>query len=181
MSILNNTNSKHGGARAGSGRPKVKIRSLSKTKPMRVPLEIFDDVKSFIKNKRQGYLLYSMEIESGIPVVCKNSKFTKYNDNVMIRDVDRHFLVKASDQMNEFGIMENDILSVDRNKKDLKEGNLFVVTNKFDNTVIKKLHKKNGRYYLVSSNKDCPDIDIENDSPFQIMGVIVGIYREVCQ
>ena len=39
-----------GGTRAGAGRPKGKGRFGEKTKPVRIPLSMVDNVLSFIKN-----------------------------------------------------------------------------------------------------------------------------------
>lgn len=167
----------HGGARIGAGRPNIGRQ----TKLIRVPSELIDDVKMLAKNKHDGFLLYSMAVESGIPVICKNSKYGlyKFNDELISYNPKSYFCIKAlGDCMEEFGILENDILLVDCNKKPLDTGNIVVVTNKSNNTVIKKFYKKDGNAKLVSGNKNCPDIDIDNDSPFQILGTVTRIIRE---
>jgi len=171
--------SNRGGARSGAGRPK--IPNPKRTKAIRVPIEILDDVILLSKYKSSDLPLYDMELEDGVPAIKDPSKYQPYkiNHELMVNDIEGHFLVKMSGHhLKESGILDNDILLVNR-KKELDHGNIVIVANKDGKAVVKKFYKEGDDIKLVSNNDNCQDIEFSNDFPPQIWGVVTKVIRNI--
>ena len=56
-----------GGMRIGAGRPKGQGKFGEKTKPIRIPLSMVDNVLSFIKNNDLSLPIYSNKVTAGFP------------------------------------------------------------------------------------------------------------------
>ena len=69
------------------------------------------------------------------------------------------------------GIREGDLVVIDRVKEPGK-GNIVVALIE-DETTVKKLDKKNGKWILKPENPDYPIID----KNFEVIGVVIGVIR----
>ena len=61
-----------GGIRIGAGRPKGQGKFGEKTKPIRIPLRMVDNVLSFIKNNDLSLPIYSNKVTAGCYLVTIN-------------------------------------------------------------------------------------------------------------
>jgi SOS-response transcriptional repressor LexA len=170
-----------GGSRIGAGRPKA--TNPKKTKAIRVPIEILDDVMLLAKYKGSDLPLYNMEIEeNGVPIIKDPNKYEPYkiNHELMVNNMEEHFLVKMSGHhLKESGILADDILLVNR-KKALNHGNIVIVANCEGHAVIKKYHKDGSQINFFSDNENCKNIEINIGDNFpQIWGVVTKVIRNI--
>lgn len=167
---------KHGGQREGSGRKK-----LGETKSRRIPADItMDDIKIMTKYKNHDLILYNMHVEDGVAFIADKEKYEthKPNDKLLINDIDHHFLVKVSGHhLKEAGILENDILLVNRNKKS-EHNNIVIAANDNGKAVLKKLIREGNKTTLISDNKNCADIHLDDNSADRIWGVVTRVIRD---
>ena len=78
-----------GGARIGAGRPKNSGKFGQKTKPIRIPEPIIDDVLSFIENNGYKLPLYTCSVSAGFP-----SPADDYTDKSL--DLNEHLIKNPS-------------------------------------------------------------------------------------
>ena len=89
----------------------------------------------------------------------------------LVRNHAATFFVRASgDSMNKAGILNGDLLVVDRS---LTPGNGSVVIAAVEGELtVKYLAKKNGRVFLVPANEEYSEIDITDNEDTVIWGVV---------
>lgn len=177
--MKSNKKSQRGGYRAGAGRPKNP--NPRKTKSVRIPAEITkDDLKLLTKYKNYDLPLYNMEIKDGVSAILNKEKYEihKADEKLLVKDIENHFLVKVADHhMKESGILHNDILLVDRNKK-LKHNSIVVAVNNNGDAVIKRLVKDGNKIILTSNNNNCTDIELDESSINIIWGIVIKVIRD---
>jgi repressor LexA len=84
------------------------------------------------------------------------------------------FLLKVQGMsMKDAGIMDKDLVLVKQQK--LAEVNDIVVALLEDEATVKRLVKKEGKFFLKAENKDYPNIYPENE--WSIQGKVVGVIR----
>lgn len=168
--------SKHGGYRKGSGRKKQ-----GETKSRRIPTEITtDDIKIMAKYKNHDLALYNMELEGGVASIADKEKYEthKPNDKLLINNIEDHFLVKVSGcHRKELGILEDDILLVNKNIKS-EHNSIVIVVNAHGKAVLKKMIREEDKSKLVSDNDNCADIHLDDNSVDRIWGVVTRVIRE---
>ena len=170
---------KHGGARSGAGRKKS--ANPRKTKSVRIPAEITkEDIRLLAKYKNHKLPLYNMEVSEGVAAINNKEKYEiqKADKKLLIDDIENHFLVKVKGHhMKEAGILENDILLVSNSKKQ-QHGNIVIADNDSGKAVLKKLIKEGEKAKLISDNKNCADIDLDENSFGRIWGVVTRVIRD---
>lgn len=168
---------KHGGKRQGAGR-----RSLynEKTKPIRLPISLIDDVQQFIEKKAYLLPLYDCKVAAGFPSPADDNVSEQLNLNdYLVKHPAATFLVKVSgNSMINAGIYENDILIVDRS---IPPSNGKIVIAAIDGQLtVKRLQKqKNGEFILMPENPEFEPIIVSKESESVIWGVVTNVIHHV--
>ena len=173
---------KHGGYRPQSGRKKLPDSLKKKMKSRRIAEIITNnDLKLLARYKEHDLPLYEMEIEDGVPAITDKEKYEtqKPADNLLINDIEDHFLVKVPSGINieDLGLLHKDTLLVNRNKKAVPNS-IVIASNDNGKAVIKKLTKDGDRIKLVSNNKNCADMYIDENSDDRVWGVVTRVIRD---
>jgi SOS-response transcriptional repressor LexA len=177
-----NKKSRKGGYIPGSGRKKIPDHLKRKTKSRRISEAITNsDLKLLEKYKEHDLPLYEMEMEDGVPSITDKEKYEtqKPADNLLIDDIEDHFLVKVPSGSNieELGLLHKDTLLVNRNKK-AGPDSIVIASNDNGKAVIKKFTKDGNRIKLTSSNKNCADMYIDESSYDRVWGVVTRVIRD---
>lgn len=168
-----------GGSRNGAGRPKGQGKFGEKTRPMRVPESMIDEISDFIKAKGYELPLYSSSVSAGVPVPSEDNIEKKIDLNrYLVSNPEETFLVKASgDSMIEAGIYSGDVLVVERNEKPT-HGKIIVASIDGQFTV-KRFHNKDGKIILKAENQDYSDIMLEEEADLIIWGIVTSVLHRV--
>ena len=87
------------------------------------------------------------------------------------------FFRMRSDAMKDAGILDGDILVVDRS---VKAGHGDIVVAFVDGErLVKRLHNRSGRVALVAENPAYPTIDICGDMELVVWGVVIGKFKRL--
>ncbi|MES2215590.1 MAG: translesion error-prone DNA polymerase V autoproteolytic subunit [Pseudomonadota bacterium] len=164
-----------GGKRPGSGRNLI---YGSKTKPIRVPEHLIDNVKAFILNKLP-LPLYESHVSAGCPFPVEDQVQERLDlSQYLVKDHKSTFLVKASgDSMTGAGIFDGDLLIVDRTLPHLHSK--IIVASIDGGLTVKRLMIEQGIQYLKAENQDYKDIEITEDSNLHIWGVVTKVIHPV--
>lgn len=160
------------------GRPKGQGPYGEKTYPIRLPVSMIENVRSFVANKGYKFPLYSCKVQAGSPSSAEGEvecvlDFNEY----LIRNPKSTFLVKATgNSMVDIGIFENDILVVDKSIEPT-DGKIVVaaIDNQF---TVKRFKYLNRKLYLFAENKEHRPIEIKSGTDLHICGVVVGMLRK---
>ncbi|MBN8827759.1 MAG: translesion error-prone DNA polymerase V autoproteolytic subunit [Sphingobacteriia bacterium] len=140
---------------------------------------------TFVKEIFDTNNLSSLEIEISASKI--SAGFPSPADDFIERKLDLNdylinhpassFLVRVGgDSMINAGILENDILIVD---KSLQAIHSKIVIAIIDNDLtVKRLYKKNGKIMLIPENENYLPITFENEQQLQIWGVVTGMVRK---
>ena len=114
-------------------------------------------------------------IPAGGPAICEeNIEDYMSLDESMVRYPDNSFLLRVrGDSMKNVGIMEEDIIVVDQQKR-AKDGDTVVALVDGENTV-KTYRVDNGQIYLQPENEKYENIYPQGE--LQIQGVVTGLVR----
>lgn len=165
-----------GGARAGAGRPK---RYGCETKQVRLPVTAVASVMQFIENKNSAKLpLYSSKVPAGFPSPADDHIEEHLDLNDLIKHPAATFLVRVSGHsMKDAGINENDILIVDRSLTPV-HGKIVVAALDGQLTV-KRIHKKDGKLFLMPANSEFSPIEVEEENDIHIWGVVTKVIHDM--
>jgi len=84
------------------------------------------------------------------------------------------FFVRVNgDSMLNAGIHDNDLLIVDRSLV-AKHGSVVIASINGE-LLVKRLHKKDGRLFVVPENQAYPTLEIQENSEFEIWGVVTYV------
>ena len=168
-----------GGTRAGAGRPKGQGKFGEKTKPVRIPLSMVDNVLSFIKNNDLSLPIYSNKVTAGFPSPADDHIEGKLDLNThLIKHPSATFFVKATgDSMIGAGIHEGDILVVDRSLEP-KPGKVVIAAIDGQLTV-KRLSQTSKGLYLKAENDQYKPIKINEINDVIIWGVVTSVVHKV--
>src|SRR6056300_150258 len=168
-----------GGTRVGAGRPKGQGRFGEKTKPVRIPLSMVDNVLSFIKNNDLSLPIYSNKVPAGFPSPADDHIEGKLDLNThLIKHPSATFFVKATgDSMIGAGIHEGDILVVDRS---LEPRNGKIIIAAVDGSLTVKRLVKNGKSTMLSpENNKYEPIKLTENNDIIIWGVVTNVIHKV--
>lgn len=167
---------KHGGARKGAGRPRV---YGEKTKPMRIPINLIEQVQQFIEYKGLQLPLYSSKVSAGFPSPAEDYVVENLSlDKFLIKHPAATFLVRvAGCSMINAGIHENDILIVDRSLNPIP-GKIVIAAIDGQLTV-KRLEQNNGKLLLMPENPDFAPIELKEEYDIHIWGVVTNVIHFV--
>ena len=171
---------KHGGIRPGSGRPKGSGKFKSKTKTVRVPVNLEDKIFEFIDNGGNSIPLYSSLVQAGIPSSIESEiapeKFDLYNS--LITNPDSSFMVRATgESMRDVGIFDGDIMIVDKSVE-CKNGSIVVAMVNGDFTV-KRFWRERKNIMLLPENEEFDAIHISGEDDFKIIGSVTHSFRNL--
>lgn len=191
---------KHGGSRAGAGRPKGQGRYSELTKPVRVPVSRVDDVKRYLTQSEAKSIieqhsavrfpaknpatitlsLFSSKVAAGFASPADNHVETSIDLNQhLIRHPSDTFFVKVEGySMLGAGIHEGDTLIVDC-ALEVQTGKVVIAVVNGELTV-KRLHiGKDKSITLLAENPDYPHISITEALDFVILGVVTNVIHEL--
>lgn len=165
---------KHGGSRAGAGRPKGQGKYKEATKPVRIPISMLGKVEKML-NKQDLYPIFTQSVQAGFPVTIDDNSFENVDlTELVIQHPSATFLLRANgESMTGAGIFPNDILVVDRSIE-AKDGKIIIAAVDGQLTV-KRLITKNQQVYLKADNPDYPTIAVSECQDFKIWGVVTMV------
>ncbi len=192
---MNNKKNQKGGARKGAGRKKGSGLYAESTKVVRIPTSRIGEVKSFLLSTKKTnsnvvnfiqpsvqkplpITLFSHKVPAGFPSPADDHAESRLDLNeYLINQTESTFFVRIKgDSMIDAGILDNDIVIVDRSKS--AAINDIVLASIDGEFTVKVLAKNNKGPYLMPANKEFKPIHIEEGSQFEIWGVVTGSVRK---
>ncbi|MAZ40140.1 MAG: DNA polymerase V [Legionellales bacterium] len=168
-----------GGVRAGAGRPKGSGKFGEKTKPIRVPECIVEEVLTFIEYKGYKLPLYSCSVSAGFPSPADDytDKSLDLNEH-LIKNPSATFFVRVNgNSMINAGIHDGDTLIVDRSIE--PTNNKVVVAAVDGQLTVKRLLKKSDAVYLIPENDAYSAIELTEGNNVKIWGVVTTVLHSV--
>ena len=165
---------KHGGARAGAGRPKGQGKYKEATKPIRIPLSMVSKVQQLI-DKENLLPLFLESVQAGFPTTISDNSFEEVDLNSMIiKHPTATFLLRASgDSMTGAGIFSNDILIVDRSIE--PKNNKIVIVAIDGQLTVKRLRLNKNSLTLIAENPNYENIEVQQHEEIKIWGVVTMV------
>ena len=167
----------HGGKRAGAGR---KFKYNDKTKVMRIPLGMVDEVQSLIKDPDYLSLpFFSSKVPAGFPSPADDHMEGKLDLNRhLIKHPESSFFVRASgNSMIGAGIFDGDLMIVDKSLDPLP-GKIVIAAIDGDLTV-KRYNLHYGVPYLFPENDEYQPIKINQEKGIYIWGVVTNVIHQL--
>lgn len=168
-----------GGARKGAGRPKGQGKFGEKTKPVRIPESMVDEVLEFVNSKGYQLPIYASKVQAGFPSPADDFLEGRLDLNQhLVKHPTATFFVRVSgESMIEAGIFPDDILVVDKSLE-AKHGRIIIAAIDGELTV-KRLHKTSTKTYLMPENKRFSPIEITAENDVTIWGVVTNVIHAV--
>src|SRR6056300_907349 len=184
----------HGGLRVGAGRKKDTGPYAESTKVVRIPHsrvkavknfllhQMTSNVESFIMPAEQARVnpitLFSHKVPAGFPSPADDhaEKRLDLNEYLVDQSETTFFVRIKGESMIDAGILDNDIVIVDRSK--VAAINDIVLASIDGEFTVKVLAKNMDGPYLMAANKEFKPIHIKSDSEFEIWGVVTGSVRK---
>ncbi len=195
---MSDTTKKHGGNRAGAGRPKGTGRFGGPTKAIRVPEQALPAIQSFLERYKAGaneainslqhndisaaegrveVPLFSSKVAAGFPSPADDylEKTLDLNEHLIQKPAATFLLRVEGESMTGVGIMPGDILIVDKAIKPTH--NKIVIAAVDGELTVKRLYKRDNVIQLLPENPSYPPIEIREFSDLVIWGVVTGSIR----
>lgn len=168
-----------GGKREGAGRPKGTGRFGEKTKAMRVPESMVDDILDLIGNGGHSVPLYASTVSAGQAFTADDSVEQNINlGSYLVPNPTNSFLVKVTgDSMLNAGIHHDDMLVVDR-QENARNGQVVIARINGEITV-KRFEKSTNGITLMPENDDFTPIEVGSDDDFAIYGVVTNVVHSL--
>ena len=192
---MNSKKNQRGGVRKGAGRKKDSGLYAEATKVVRIPISRISEVKSFLLSTKKTNFsivnfiqpsiqkpipitLFSHKVPAGFPSPADDHAESRLDLNeYLINQAESTFFVRIKgDSMVDAGILDNDIVIVDRSKS--AAINDIVLASIDGEFTVKVLTKNNKGPYLMPANKEFKPIYFEEGSQFEIWGVVTGSVRK---
>ena len=192
---MNSKKNQRGGVRKGAGRKKDSGLYAEATKVVRIPISRISEVKNFLLSTKKTNFsivdfiqpsiqkptpitLFSHKVPAGFPSPADDHAESRLDLNeYLINQAESTFFVRIKgDSMVDAGILDNDIVIVDRSKS--AAINDIVLASIDGEFTVKVLTKNNKGPYLMPANKEFKPIYIEEGSQFEIWGVVTGSVRK---
>lgn len=170
---------KRGGKRAGAGRPKGGGKYSCATKPIRVPVDMIEQIEGFILGESFELPLYSSLVSAGFPTAGDDHSDSKLDLNKYLiqRPASTFFVRVSGDSMIGAGIQAGDILVVDKSLE--AKHNKIVIAAVNSELTVKRLYRKNGSLKLVAENPKYPEINLDNNIDLVVWGVVTSVIHQV--
>lgn len=163
----------HGGKRSGAGRPRGSGKYNAPTKTMRVPVDMQEEITTYIDSKGNSLPFYSSTVQAGYPSPAQDEAEPERVNlySLLVENPDETYVLKASgESMINAGINPDDMLVVDR-KKTATSGSIVIASINGEFTV-KRLEHKNDQPFLMPENPDFRPIPVGENDDVHIFGVV---------
>ena len=115
-------------------------------------------------------------VAAGSPILAQEHIDQSYLIQSSLFDRKADYLLRVRGMsMRDAGIMDGDLLAV-QSTREAKNGQI-VVARLGDDVTVKRFERKSDRIELHSENPDFKTIVVQNDEPFEIEGLAVGLIR----
>jgi DNA polymerase V len=129
--------------------------------------------------KREGHPLYLSAVAAGFPSPADDYVDRKLDlhEHLVKNHAATFFLRAAGDSMKDAGILDGDLLVVDRS---VEAGNgSIVIAAVGGELTVKYLSHKDGRIWLVPANDEYPELDVTEQEDALIWGVVTYAIHKV--
>lgn len=172
---------KHGGKRAGAGRPKGSGKHKTETKPMRVPVELMDDVANFIDGADmfQSLPFFEGTVQAGTLTTMSDMPTASIHLwNHLVSHPKDTFVTRAKgESMVNAGIFDGDLLVVDQIKK--AKGNDIVIASVDGAFTVKRLVYEKNKAWLYPENPEFQPICVGSEEDLILWGVVTHTIHAV--
>jgi len=136
-----------------------------------------DEVSEKMRQFQQSLLLPLIgRVAAGSPILAQEHIDQSYLIQSSLFDRKADYLLRVRGMsMRDAGIMDGDLLAV-QSTREAKNGQI-VVARLGDDVTVKRLERKSDRIELHAENPDFKTIIVQNDEPFEIEGLAVGLIR----
>ena len=115
-------------------------------------------------------------VAAGSPILAQEHVDQSYLIQSSLFDRKADYLLRVRGMsMRDAGIMDGDLLAV-QSTREAKNGQI-VVARLGDDVTVKRFERKSDRIELHAENPDFKTIIVQNDEPFEIEGLAVGLIR----
>ena len=115
-------------------------------------------------------------VAAGSPILAQEHIDQSYLIQSSLFDRKANYLLRVRGMsMRDAGIMDGDLLAV-QSTREAKNGQI-VVARLGDDVTVKRFERKSDRIELHAENPDFKTIVVQNDEPFEIEGLAVGLIR----
>ena len=136
-----------------------------------------DEVSEKMSQFQQSLLLPLIgRVAAGSPILAQEHIDQSYLIQSSLFDRKADYLLRVRGMsMRDAGIMDGDLLAV-QSTREAKNGQI-VVARLGDDVTVKRFERKSDRIELHAENPDFKTIVVQNDEPFEIEGLAVGLIR----
>ena len=136
-----------------------------------------DEVSEKMSQFQQSLLLPLIgRVAAGSPILAQEHIDQSYLIQRSLFDRKADYLLRVRGMsMRDAGIMDGDLLAV-QSTREAKNGQI-VVARLGDDVTVKRFERKSDRIELHAENPDFKTIVVQNDEPFEIEGLAVGLIR----
>ena len=136
-----------------------------------------DEVSEKMSQFQQSLLLPLIgRVAAGSPILAQEHIDQSYLIQSSLFDRKADYLLRVCGMsMRDAGIMDGDLLAV-QSTREAKNGQI-VVARLGDDVTVKRFERKSDRIELHAENPDFKTIIVQNDEPFEIEGLAVGLIR----
>ena len=151
---------------------KINIQEISKKFHVKIyPFSVSDN----------EYPVAGEKISAGFPAFAENFKTDPISiDKVLVKKPESTFIIQVQgDSMVDVGIFNNSYIVVDTSIK--PENNNIIVARYFDEFLVKRIfiYKDYAVLHAENSNNNYADIKIDEDTEFEIWGVVTGTFKTI--
>ncbi|MBA4697132.1 MAG: translesion error-prone DNA polymerase V autoproteolytic subunit [Legionella sp.] len=169
-----------GGYRPNAGRPAGQGKYKEPTKPMRIPLSKLPMVQRFLdEGLMYKFPLYASSVKAGFPSPADEhiERHMDLNAYCVANPFSTFFVRASGDSMINAGIMEGDLLVVDRSLEPT-HGKIVIAAIDGELTV-KRLYYRNGIAELRPENEAYQPLPLKGDITLVIWGVVLHVVRSL--
>ena len=130
------------------------------------------EIHAFIRKTTTARPLFLSGVSAGFPSPADDylDRRLDLNEHLIKNPAATFFVRVAGDSMTGAGINDDDMLIVDRSLEPASGNIVIAVIN--GELAVKRLLKKNGNCQLVAENQHYPPLEINEDTPLEIWGVV---------
>ena len=130
------------------------------------------EIHAFIRKTTTARPLFLSGVSAGFPSPADDylDRRLDLNEHLIKNPAATFFVKVAGDSMTGAGINDDDMLIVDRSLEPASGNIVIAVIN--GELAVKRLLKKNGNCQLVAENQHYPPLEINEDTPLEIWGVV---------
>ena len=130
------------------------------------------EIHAFIRKTTTARPLFLSGVSAGFPSPADDylDRRLDLNEHLIKNPAATFFVRVAGDSMTGAGINDDDMLIVDRSLEPANGNIVIAVIN--GELAVKRLLKKNGNCQLVAENQHYPPLEINEDTPLEIWGVV---------